>query len=195
MLTHSRFEGSDIPNEAYALKGAQGFAWYRDAVIYDLDQENCWVEIYQTQRLEEVSSNVSRAILLPFSVPEAGHLFMMEYSDILSFEILPGQYQLLFERRQLTENELFSIEKYAAFAYQPQGDSTSRQFPRESPEHCKLTFVPTQEPVEPKLLKFMPLNMGYKTRRKLESGEIAPESLFPKELVLSNKLLSDVAIP
>ncbi|NEZ64144.1 hypothetical protein D0962_15325 [Leptolyngbyaceae cyanobacterium CCMR0082] len=185
MVVHPSGPYGDMPNEGYHARDVQGFAWYPNCVTFDLANGDSWLTVYHSQKLE-IQPETTRAILVPFNVPGDGYIEITGNFDVTRLDIPTGQYQLLFELRLLTKDEIFTTEKYSNF--RPQ--QADKDF-LEPPELCTLTFTPTAERVEPKLLRFTPWHIPREFRKQVEKGLISLESLVPETLIMFDELLED----
>lgn len=126
----------------------QGFLLYRNLVTFSnmSDLGIYWVRILTSDELR-VDVNIRKAIVLPYEVRKSGNLFL--YCETLNyyepFSIEKGKYNLLYETRFLTEDEVASIPEYAE-DFLPADNYT------EFPELIQFTFVPTKRLPKPKYL-------------------------------------------
>ena len=179
MVVHPSGPYGDMPNEGYHARDIQGFAWYANCVTFDLVHGDSWLKIYHSRQLD-IQPETTRAIVVPFTVPEEGYIEITGDLDVTRLDIPTGQYQLLFELRQLTQDEIFTTEKYSNFRRLEQEDGEIIELP----ELCTLTFIPTAERVEPKLLRFTPWHIPRELRKQVKQGVISLESLVPETLIM-----------
>lgn len=134
----------------YKLDDSQGFNWYPNSVFFPFRYGLGWLTIYQSDRAE-FNKKSTRAIILPFEVPEEEYLtFGGDFDDAVRIELPPGKYKLLYELRTLTIDEVLDNKKYQyASNYSAETVLGDR-----APELCTVTFIPTEEEVKPELLKF-----------------------------------------
>ena len=187
MVVHPSGPSGDMPNEGYYAEDIQGFAWYPNCVTFHLSHGYSWLMVYYSKNLEDMQPETTRAIVVPFTVPEDGYIEIIGNFDETRLDIPAGQYQLLFELRQLTQDEIFTTEKYSNFRRLEQEDGEIIELP----ELCTLTFIPTAERVEPKLLRFTPWYIPRELRKQVKKGLISPESLAPETLIMFDDLLED----
>ncbi len=154
---------SHYRDEGTKLQMNQGFAWYQDFVSFYMlsDYQSYWVKIavaesleidpviaVQTKNFTEKQNHNTSVILLPFEVTgeERIHVFA-DATDgaIFSFPLYTGHYQLLFQNRFFTREE---IEAEPNFNCE---DADYDDWDDEM-ELCLLTFIPTEVPIEPKIL-------------------------------------------
>ena len=180
MVVHPTGPHGGMPNEGYQALYSQGFAWYSNCVIFDLAYGNAWLTVYHSRQLEDIQPETTRAIVVPFTVPEDGYINVNDDLYVSRLDIPAGKYQLLFELRQLTEDEIFTTEKYFNFRRLEQEDGEIIELP----ELCTLTFIPTAERVEPKLLRFTPWHIPRELRKQVKQGVISLESLVPETLIM-----------
>ncbi len=78
---------------------AQGFAWRPGSVSFGTldDAGPLAVEAFRTKVLDEASSNATRIIVVPFSVPEHGEIEIASISSDVSITLPPGEYEVTFE--------------------------------------------------------------------------------------------------
>jgi hypothetical protein len=110
--------------------GRQGFSWRDGSVSFSTLTDYGIVKIeVATEAEAHIHKQTTRAILVPFRIPEGGKIEVgnLDYQEIIKLN--PGNYSLLFEIHRTKEDEMW----------------------------CRLTFIPTSEPVEPQILKADPL--------------------------------------
>ncbi len=167
----------DPSSMAPNISRVQGFTWYPNCIFFPFRYGNGWLKVVQTDKAR-MRTESSRAIILPFEVPDEGYLTVGgSIDDTDRIDLPPGQYKLLFELKTWTLGDILSTEKYQqAFDY-----SAKTVFRGNIPELCTVTFVPAREEVKPELLKFS--SWGSNLR-----GE---STLSPKELVLFEYLAEE----
>ncbi|MGF1488935.1 MAG: hypothetical protein ACFBSE_17765 [Prochloraceae cyanobacterium] len=149
-------------DKSFNVRDKQGFVWYQDFVsFYTLsDYRAYWIKIAVKDRLEidPIIANAKElrridattAILLPFQAKSEQRIYVFgddPGSVIFSFHLPTGHHQLLFQNRLFTKEEIqvkFNVDCQ---------DLGYREW--EDPlEFCLLTFIPTIEPIEPKILAY-----------------------------------------
>lgn len=140
----------------------QGFIWYPDFIAFDTigDLERYWVKIAVSETLEIDSvvaenknsrgANRASAIVLPFLIEEQDRVYVFgDYEDdiILSFTLSAGHYQLLFQNRNFTREEIEAEPNFDCqdLDYDDWDDDL---------ELCLLTFIPTKEAIEPEIIAY-----------------------------------------
>jgi len=135
----------------------QGFIWYQDFITFDMlsDYREYWVKIAIKDRLEidsVITNNNSNnsVIILPFQVLKGERIYVFaDYGEgvILSFTLPVGHYQLLFQNRFFTREEIEAEPNFNCedFDY----DDWDEEI-----ELCLLTFIPTEAAIEPKVLAY-----------------------------------------
>ena len=179
---HSRKRQFD--NEMLDTMFRQRFAWYQDFIAFYMlrNYRSYWVKIAISESLEldyfianaeklkrDISSNV---ILFPFQVTDEERVHVFGGDDVtasFSFTLSAGHYQLLFQNREFTREEIEASPNndYQDLDYDDWDDQL---------ELCLLTFIPTEEPIEPKILKY--------------NGSLKSKKL-PSPLVLFDRKLND----
>lgn len=176
----------------------QGFVWYQDAIEFDTltDYQNYWVKVAvndgleidpiiaaETNNLTE-SSNHSTVILLPFQVFDEERVYVFgdrEQYVLLSFTLPAGHYQLLFQNRLFTRDEIetdphFDCEDYDYDDYD------------NDLELCLLTFIPTETPIEPKILaprsRKLPTSLILYDRKLYPNSEESTKNLLKLLMVI-----------
>ena len=158
----------------------QGFVWYQDFISFYMlsDYQAYWVKIAVSESLEIDSiianaetlgtDNPASVILLPFQTTGEEQIYVFGDYDkdvILSFTLPAGHYQLLFQNRYFTREE---IEAEPNFNCQDLDyDSWEHNL-----ELCLLTFIPTDAAIEPKILAY---------QGGLESKEYSEPSILYKQ--------------
>lgn len=178
----------EYQNEASNLLiGPQGFMWYRDFIAFDMlsDIERYWVKIAVCETLEidpiiakAKDSFEASAIVLPFEVVDEDRVYVFGDDDavIFSFTLPVGHYQLLFQNRDFTKEEIESS---------PHFDCKDGNYDDcdDISELCTLTFIPTDEVIKPEILVY---------KGSLESKEApTPLILFDQEMYQANDLESN----
>ncbi len=145
------------PEEYSELVLDQGFAWYQDFIAFDMfsDYLSYWIKIEIKDRLEidPVIANdkelrrdgLASVILLPFQITSEEQVCVFGDDDVsvtFSFTLPAGHYQLLFQNRDFTREEVEA---------EPNFDCEDYDYWEDEIELCLLTFIPTQEPIEPKI--------------------------------------------
>ncbi|MGB6296504.1 MAG: pentapeptide repeat-containing protein [Rivularia sp. (in: cyanobacteria)] len=139
----------------------QGFAWYRDFISFDMltDYQTFWVKIAVSETLEidsviaqDMKSGNLRAnvIILPFQVAEDDRLYIFgDYDEdvSLSFTLPAGNYQLLFQNRDFTREEIEASPNFDCEDMDYDDCDTSIEL-------CKLTFIPTEEVIKPQIIVY-----------------------------------------
>ena len=184
-LLHPPLTYCDLPNEDYKAFCIQDFAWHPNGVTFHCKLGEVWLTVYESTKVE-VNGDTEKAILVPFEIPSEGYINLAGDDTEGALEVSPGQYQLLFELRELTTEELLSVDKYAEFGYSLETDPPEI----EASELCMLTFVPTREKIEPQLLKFEP-NIPWHYESDIREGRLTRESFIPKTLMMFDTLLTD----
>lgn len=136
------------------LMGPQGFIWYPDFIAFDMlsDIESYWVRVAVCETLEidpiiteAKDSFEASAIVLPFQVVDGDRLYLFGDDDavVFSFTLPVGHYQLLFQNRNFTREE---VEALPNFDYE--------DLDRDDIELCVLNFIPAQKAIEPEILVY-----------------------------------------
>ena len=140
----------------------QGFVWYQDFIAFDMlrDYLSYWIKIAIKDRLEIdlVIANVkdsrmnyeANVILLPFQITDEERVCVFgddNCTDTFSFTLPAGHYQLLFENREFTTEEVEA---------EPNFECVDMDYDdwEDYMELCLLTFIPTIEPIEPKIFAY-----------------------------------------
>lgn len=184
-VTHPPEAFADLPDSDWELLISQGFVWYLDFVAFAGRGQlfSYRVKVHLLSSLAP-RNDVSRQILLPFSVPDEGKLLLGAYTDLpVSFKIPKGKYKLLFETRYFTDEEIRASTEYDFLTDALEDPDTEIGVIEEDrPEICFLTFVPTDEIVQPKII--------YPTQEELKQLRIhgTEHSAFeaPQDLKLHN---------
>lgn len=124
----------------------QGFVWYKNFVGFlgMSDTRAYWVRIFVSDNLE-LEPDTRRAIVVPFQVPHSNILYMDNGDNLFPFPMKSGYYQLLFETRELTEEEVKKLPRFAQIYLRPSLTSNI-------PQLVKLTFIPTEGMTKPEIL-------------------------------------------
>ncbi|NET39941.1 MAG: hypothetical protein F6K19_49655 [Cyanothece sp. SIO1E1] len=102
-----------------------------------------WVEIYSADTLE-IDPDMFWAIVVPFE-RHPHEILELSGTDLVPFDINPGQYQLLYENRFLEEHEYRALPAFDWFEMEPYDEGENM------PELVRLTFIPSQREVEPRI--------------------------------------------
>lgn len=160
------------------LIGPQGFMCYRDFIAFDMlsDVEKYWVKIAVSETLDidpiiakAKDSFEASAIVLPFEVVDGDRVYVFGDDDavIFSFTLPVGHYQLLFQNRDFTREEI-ETSPHLDCKHGNYDDSDDIS------ELCMLTFIPTYEAIEPEILVY---------KGSLESKEPpTPLIIFDREM-------------
>ncbi len=138
------------------LMGPQGFIWYPDFIAFDMlsDIESYWVKIAVSETLEidpiiakAKDSFEASAIVLPFEIANGDRVYIFGDDDavIFSFTLPVGHYQLLFQNRDFTTEEIEASPHFNC-------KNRVRDRCNDIPELCMLNFIPTPEAIEPEIL-------------------------------------------
>ena len=164
----------------------QGFICYQDFIAFDMlgDIESYWVKIAgaETLEIDPVIANAMKrprdyfkgnAIVLPFQIVDGDRLYVFGDDDAVTFSFtLPvGHYQLLFQNRFFTREEIEAS---------PNNDCQDLDYDDwdDFMELCMLTFIPTTEVTEPEILLY---------KGSLKSKEPpSPLILFDREMYQSS---------
>ncbi len=159
ILKSSRVIGGE-PEEDIRILTNQGFVWFRDSIAFDMlsDYQSYWVKIAVAESLEidSVIANAKKlrladgasAILLPFQLAVEERVCVFgDVNDgvIFSFPLPAGHYQLLFQNRYFTREEVEAEPNFNCEDYDYWEDEI---------ELCLLTFIPTKEQIEPKIFTY-----------------------------------------
>ena len=158
----------------------QGFVWYQDFIAFYMlsDYRSYWIKTAVTESLEidSVIANArggrASAIVLPFQISDRERVCVFGDDDTtasFSFTLPAGHYQLLFQNRHFTPDEVEA---------EPNFDCDDYSDWDEEIELCLLSFIPATEPTEPKIIT-------YKSR--LGSKDFStPLTLFDRKLYQSD---------
>ena len=177
-----RKEG-EISDEAERLlfgSKSQGFVWYPDFIAFDMlgEERNYWVKLAINETLsvnQTLIENEQSVIVLPFQANKGDRLYLFGEEDdlVLSFTLPVGHYKLLFQNRLFTREEIEASSNNNCQDLDYDYDECDY-----IPELCQLTFIPTQEVVEPEILVY---------KGSLKSKEPpSPLVLFDQKLNNSN---------
>jgi hypothetical protein len=150
-----------ISREAWDAGFRQGFIWYPTFVQFLPPGSfgSYWTEIHTSEKLE-LQSETSRAIAVPFTVPENNQIFVGGSDDVATaVHMSQGNYQLLFETQYVTADDASRIPGYDW--YTPEVHENPQQ---SALELIWLTFIPTIELPEPCVLRSEP---GFNPPQKL----------------------------
>ncbi len=154
----SQVRGSE--SEGIKLLLDQGFVWFQDSIAFYMlsDYQSYWIKIAISESLEidPVIANAKElgiggrasAILLPFQLTGEERVCVFgDYDDnvTFSFTLPAGHYQLLFQNRYFTREEVEA---------EPNFDCEDYDYWEDEIELCLLTFIPTKEPIEPKIFTY-----------------------------------------
>ncbi len=143
------------PKTTQTLLLDQGFVWYQDFIAFNMlrDYLSYWIKIAIKEGLELDSviangeSGQASVMLLPFQITSEERVCVFgddRCSATFSFTLPVGHYQLLFQNREFTREE---IEAEPNFECEDMDyDDWDDQM-----ELCLLTFIPTKEPIEAKI--------------------------------------------
>ena len=180
LLMHPPGRPANPSVEDYLSLSVQGFIWYSNAIIFHSNNGFLWLTAYEAKEAN-VQKDAQTAIVVPVKIPAEGYICVEEDLDssCIKLSMPPGHYSMLFELREM-KNEEFSIEKYVkAYPHVAEPDFVIR------PEICTLTFVPARKRVEPQLLKFKP-SIPYQYKKQVRLGEMSADDFLPDEFVLHN---------
>lgn len=124
----------------------QGFVWYRNFVGFlgISDIRSYWIRIFVSNNLE-LEPDIRRAIVVPFKVSKRDIIYIDNGDNLFPFPMKSGYYQLLFETRELTEEEVKKLPRFAQIYLRPSLTSNI-------PQLVKLTFIPTEGMTKPEIL-------------------------------------------
>jgi hypothetical protein len=126
---------------------AQGFSGNSRSYKFSTlgDCSNIRIEVWLAEKQEEVTlrTDTVRAIMVPFSLSEAGILI----ADLMGFVeqriyLSSGEYALVFEIKLRNDAEYLNSPSYL--------ENVEGGF---SDEWCYLSFYPTEQPVQPEILR------------------------------------------
>ena len=172
----------DLPNSDFRLLSTQGFIWYEDFVAFNSigDRRSYFVKIYLAGELS-FQEDIKRSILLPYTVQPPGELLVTGSYGMMChpFQIPPGKYQLLFEVRYFTDQEIEASAKYRKLMNEVRGPNGElREEVR--PQLCLFTFIPTTDEVKAEIV-----HPTYETLIRQRGGVLPSVGFDPrKELVL-----------
>ena len=158
----------------------RGFVWYQDFMAFYMlsDYRSYWIKIAVKDCLEldSVIANArggrASAIVLPFQITDRERVCVFGDDDTtasFSFTLPAGHYQLLFQNRHFTPDEVEA---------EPNFDCDDYSDWDEEIELCLLSFIPVTEPTEPKIIT-------YKSRLRTEKVSY-PLTLFDRKLYRSD---------
>lgn len=178
----------DISNEDIHSLSVQGFTWHPNGVVFDSKTGFTWLTAYEAAKIE-VQADTEVAIVVPIEVPNEGYVCVpdeMDEEDDRLF-LTPGHYKMLFELRDMTDEE-FAIEKYSsAYPMVLKPTLTIR------PEICTLTFVSVKGKVKPQVLRFLP-GVPVQYQQQIRNGSMKREELIPDELIMFDTPLEQHSI-
>ena len=104
-------------------------------------QGTYWIKILTADEIV-VSEGMKQALTVPFHVPSDGRLYVLGDDERIPFYLGPGHYNILFERRYMTEEEVAKVTDYAEI-YLPMESQDS------CPELYQFTFLPSDGTSQP----------------------------------------------
>ncbi|MBE9064324.1 hypothetical protein [cf. Phormidesmis sp. LEGE 11477] len=170
----------------------QGIVCRPNVVAFHLIIGDAWLTVQQSNQLS-YDSNAARALIVPWTVPAEGRVYLCAGHHGYPLDIEAGQYTLLWELRPLTDQELTSEEKYDIFP--KKGSEEYIDFF----ELGRLTFVPSTEAVKPTALVYTKNYSMVKqyTTTSSDGGEKSTvleygnKSSVPKDLIVFDEPLID----
>ncbi len=152
----------DEPEDYSDLLLDQGFVWYQDFIAFNMlrDYLSYWIkiEIKDCLEIDPVIVNAKElgmyvpasVILLPFQITSEERVCVFgddPVSATFSFTLPAGHYQLLFQNRDFTREEIEA---------EPNFNCENMDYDKweDQMELCLLTFIPTKEPIEAKILTY-----------------------------------------
>ena len=159
-LPREQIRKQSFDNDMSDTMFRQRFAWYQDFIAFYMlrDYQSYWVKIAISESLEldyfianakklrrDIPANV---ILLPFQTAESEKVYVFGDDDItasFSFTLPTGHYQLLFQNREFTREEIEAS---------PNNDCQDLDYDDwdDEVELCLLTFIPTEKVIKPIIL-------------------------------------------
>lgn len=178
-LLHPFIGYPSISNEDFHSLDVQGFSWHPDGILFDCENGFLWLRAYKSKEVT-VQTNTETAIVVPIKIPEEGYICAIddEGREDDKLVLAPGEYKMLFELRDMTDDEPVA-KKYAETIYP---DALEPEFSIR-PEVCTLTFVAVKERVEPELLRFQPI-VPYEYRKQVRDGSMKIEDFMPDEFIM-----------
>ena len=131
---------NDIHDNGFLLQ--EEFAAFRD--IASGSQGTYWIKVLSSDETV-VSEGMLQALVVPFYVPSDGSLYIRGDRDYIPISIEPGHYNILFELRYMTEEEIARVPEYAEI-YLP------IEFEEIRPQLYQFTFIPSDGKSLPKRL-------------------------------------------
>ena len=175
----SRVRRVEKPENHIKLLLNQGFIWYQDFITFDmlLDYRSYWIKtsVAETLEIDSVIANTgcsASAIVLPFQISDRERVCVFGDDDTtanFSFTLPAGHYQLLFQNREFTPDEVEAESNFDCDDYSDWDEEI---------ELCLLSFIPVTEPTEPKIIT-------YKSRLRTEKVSY-PLTLFDRKLYRSD---------
>ncbi|NJL38392.1 MAG: hypothetical protein HC840_17335 [Leptolyngbyaceae cyanobacterium RM2_2_4] len=150
-LSVPHFPGHRAPSDRWEdVHYNQGFLWVPGCIIFDglTLSRTYWVEVRCAERFDPAPESL-RIISVPFTIDD----FAVQVMDDLGGGVTihgftNGNYQLVYEGRELTDQEL---------AVMPQNELLEPfivdDIVREYPELMRLTFIPVEELSDAQILK------------------------------------------
>lgn len=155
-VSRPRESVGSIFGEVFEIGLAQKFIWYPDLVLFFPPGRlgDYWTEIYTSATLELQPETV-QAIVVPFTIRSDFEPFIVsnkcDNDENSALYTKAGNYQLLFEARYLTVGEATKLAGFDEYTFDRGTD------PRTSaPELIRLTLIPTDELLEPQILRADP---------------------------------------
>ena len=160
----------------------QGFIWYQDFISFHMlsDYREYWVKIAVKKRLkiDSVIANTNKdnsVIILPFQVLKTDRIYVFaDYGKgvIFSFTLPLGHYQLLFQNRFFTREEIEAEPNFNC-------EDLDYDDWDEEIELCLLTFIPIETAIQPKILAYksslgsknLPTSLILYDRKMYQNGE------------------------
>ncbi|NJN58553.1 MAG: hypothetical protein HC879_14200 [Leptolyngbyaceae cyanobacterium SL_5_9] len=146
----SRFPEHRVPIDRWEdVHYDQGFLWVPGCIIFQglTSRRTFWVEIRCAERLDPAPESL-RIISVPFTIDDLNVQIMDDVGGITIHGSSCGNYQLVYESRELTDREL---------AVMPQNELLEPfivdDIVREYPELIRLTFIPVEELPDAQILK------------------------------------------
>ena len=157
ILKSDRVIGGEAEENSNVLY-EQGFVWFQDCIAFDMlrDYQSYWVKIGFAESLEidpviaKAKGGDASVILLPFQITDRERVCVFgDVNDgvIFTFTLYAGHYKLLFQNREFTREEIEAEPNFDCedIEYDDWDDQI---------ELCLLTFIPTIEPIEPKVIQY-----------------------------------------
>ena len=147
-VNHQNYSDRDI--NAYF---DQGFVWHPNFIGFKTRNNigGCWVQAYVSESLS-LEPDTERAIVVPYRVSDENYFYLSDDNLGEHVDLKSGQYQLLYQNRRLSNDEIESLGD--EFDYFDPEDGINPESSR--PELCLLTFIPTTEVIKPQILRSEP---------------------------------------